>query len=272
MMIRFIKLVLFSFVCSTESSEILSILNKNKNISMYGDFSIDKWVFYINHQSLLLSNMSNMSINDNYYIWYAMLEQNLFSLEEKFFISFKIDKFIDNIRPVTEEKEYSIRDILSYHPLSLFYSSGKLMAIFYVAKTKDAFIITFEEKKTFKEIKKKESIIEKKEEYKYKVLSLKTFHSNEVNKIIDIIKEKKIGSYLTKEQRDCIERVSIINNINSTHKEYFFLSYTPHYYGDCKKIKDNIINKPVNLFVVHIDKNNYITNIIYKSHCCPTYK
>lgn len=217
--------------------------------------------------NVIYENIGSIEIYGKY-SWYSNIfyENNLKNPIWNYIFFFKNNHPSENISKLIINSETQLEFLYDYNPVVVseikLSEEKSIMNFIYMLKNQD--IIHIKVEKQIKKIKDKKTI---KTIYKYYITNIEVKNFQYIFHILKYVNNYSIGSKISNEIMEKIKNISLIMDSKNNNKYYYIYFSLPHDYGEC--IKPHEIENSKNiLYVLVINENNIIENIIYKPYCC----
>jgi hypothetical protein len=263
--IKFLFLFNFSFAENTNytpeilEKEILSNYNK-ENLECIDIYKENNFI------TVIYENIASINIY-NKYAWYGNIiyESDFKNGLFNYIFLFKNHNPADNVSKLVINSETQLDVLYSYNPVVVYEKNNTLMTFVYILKNQDIVYITVD--KSFSIETHQKTKISKKI-YKYYIKNIKIKNFKNILNTIKYINNYSIGTKISNNVLENIKNVSVVVDINNTKNKYYYIYFAlPHDYTECNK--PHIIEDSQNiLYILVINNDNIIENIIYKPYCC----
>lgn len=200
----------------------------------------------------------NQNINfENQIIWTGNIYLGYKNIYEYLIINkpLKLPEVLD----LMVENVITMEDIYKNAPVLHYYNniSKELVVVFILHEVFDIIIV-----------KAKENPIVETNTSTYTINSIEKYEKNELFNLFQKLTKYSVGMLMKTSDLQLLEKLSVVIPLDN-HREYHLIYYDNHFYGDCNK-NINFSQRPLIYFIITLDENNVMTNMVLKTSCCPT--
>jgi hypothetical protein len=269
---KFIKKFQYLFFCNFSSEPVnynQEILYKtietnyvNNNLKPI-DVNLDN-----KNKTIIYENKESIEIYKQY-AWYGnFIYSNILKNTTWNYVMFFKNQPADNISKLIINTSVSLEALYFYNPIMVSENNEKessIMTFVYMLKNEDIIFLTVN--KTFVVItdaKTKKST----KKYDYFIENIEIKNKKDILDTLKYINNYSIGSQISSNILKKIENISLIVPIPNSKKKHYCIYFSlPHNYSECR-IPHKLEDSKNILYILVINEDNIIENIIYKPYCC----